>query len=116
MKISRGVRGHAPPIKFLENLDCLRLHFARFHRRESEKDNHRLVTTRSKLPPALDLLKMQHRAQNNSWLVTYPMAGQIKFSSYIPRFCLVKYMINVKFSNAVNYLYISELVKTGNHV
>ena len=36
--ISSGVRGHAPPRKFLENLDCLRLHFVRFHSRESEEE------------------------------------------------------------------------------
>ena len=53
------------PEKILENLDCLRLHFARFHRGESEKDNHRVVKTRLNRH-RLDFLKMRHRAQNNS--------------------------------------------------
>ena len=37
MQTSRGVRGHAPPGKILENLDCLGLYFARFHGGEKEK-------------------------------------------------------------------------------
>ena len=43
---------------------------------------------------ASDLLKLQQRAQNNSWLVTYPTAGQIKFSSNIRRFWPVKHIIS----------------------
>ena len=50
MQISRGGPGACSPVKMLENLDCLRLHFVRFHKGESEKDNHRVVKTRSKSP------------------------------------------------------------------
>ena len=39
MHSCRGVRGHASPEKILEILDCLRLHFARFHVGEGEKEN-----------------------------------------------------------------------------
>ena len=35
----RGVRGHAPPGKILETLNCLGLHFTRFHCGERQKDN-----------------------------------------------------------------------------
>ena len=85
VQCSRGARGACSPEKILENLDCLRLHFARFHSGESEEEKKRVVQRRSKSPP-LDLLKIQHTAQNNSWQVTCPMAGQVKFSSNIPRF------------------------------
>ena len=40
MQISKGEGvgpGSCSPEKILENLDCLRLHFACFHRGESEK-------------------------------------------------------------------------------
>ena len=99
-----GSTGACSPEKILENLDCLVLHFACFHRGESEKDNHRVVKTRSKSPP-LDLLKMQHRAQNNSWLVTYPMTGQIKFSSYIPSFWVVKHNKRQVFKRGKLFVY-----------
>ena len=34
-----GGPGTCSPEKIVENLDCLRLHFARFHIGESEKDS-----------------------------------------------------------------------------
>ena len=50
----RGVRGHAPPGKILEFLDCLGLHFARFHGGEREC---RVVKIKSQ-SQALGLLKI----------------------------------------------------------
>ena len=38
VQISRGVPGACSPEKILENLDCPRLHFTRFHSGESEKE------------------------------------------------------------------------------
>ena len=75
---------------------------------------YRVAKRKSKSPP-LDLLKIQHTTQNNGWLVTCQMAGRIKFSSDIPRFGLSN-TYNFKFSNAVNYLHISQLVDTVNRV
>ena len=49
-----GVRGPCSPGKILEFLDCLRLHFARFHGGEREW---RLVKRKSR-SQALDLLKI----------------------------------------------------------
>ena len=79
VQCSRGDSGACSPEKILENLDCLRPHFARFYSGESEEEKKRVVQRRSKSPP-LDLLKIQHTAH------TCPMAGQVKFSSNIPRF------------------------------
>ena len=61
----RGVLEYTPdPLgKFLENLDYLGLHFARFHVVQRKREiEHRVVKRRIK-SPRLSLLKIQHRAQ-----------------------------------------------------
>ena len=69
VQISRGVRGACSPEKVLENLDCLRLHFARFHSGESEEEKKRVVKRRNKSPP-LDFLKIQAGKSPIQWLAT----------------------------------------------
>ena len=65
MKIQtcKGVPGACSPGKILEFLDCLRLHFARFH--GGERD--RRVVKRKSQSQALDLLQIQ---QNNGCMVS----------------------------------------------
>ena len=67
--------------KFLEILDCLGagLHFARLNGGEREKERECRVVKRKSQSPVLDLAQM---------------AGQIKFSSDIPRFWPDKKILN----------------------
>ena len=110
----QGGPGACSPRKILENLDYLGLHFGCYHGGQTEKWN--IVVKRGSKSPPLDLLKIQRRAQNNGSLVTCQMAGRIKFSPDIPRFCRLNIYLTFKYSKAVNYMYISELVKTVNHI
>ena len=99
-----GVLGAYSPKKILENLDCLRLHFAHFHSGESEEEKKRVqVVKRRSKSPLLYLLKT-HRVQNNCWQVTCPMAGQMIFSSVQHIEVLANKTYN-KFSYYVEELY-----------
>ena len=93
VQICRGSGSMPPPRENFRNFGLPWTIFRAFSWWRKREKECRVVKRKSQ-SPALDLLKVCRRAQNNGWLVSCQVAGQIKFRSAISRFWPAKHILN----------------------